>query len=183
MTRPQVLILAGTAATGKSTIAERLLKEFGTQLPQLKFVEGDSLHPKANVDKMSAGIPLEDEDRWGWLKTVSEDGSKTAKENGNIAIVSCSSLKKKYRDLIREVSPDTDFHFIFLYATKKEVLDRLHKRSNHFMKANMMESQFRDLELPESSEPLCYIVKLDGKTFVQIEDDVVVVTKNILHLK
>lgn len=171
--RPKVLVLAGTAGTGKSTIAEVLLKTYRPNHPNLEFVEGDDLHPPANVEKMSRGIPLGDEDRWGWLQSIADTSGANATKDG-ITVISCSSLKKKYRDFIRDAWPSCDFHFIFLYASKIEILRRLKQRMGHFMKENMMESQFKDLELPVvGEEKNCYIVKLDGKTFPQIENEVV----------
>ncbi|CCF58438.1 hypothetical protein KAFR_0E02860 [Kazachstania africana CBS 2517] len=172
--KPLVIVLAGTAATGKSTIAARIIRDFKDTLPNLKFIEGDDLHPPANIAKMSAGIPLQDEDRWEWLKDVAHKGSECAKANGDVSIVACSSLKKKYRDLIRQTEPETTFYFIFLYASKEEILNRLNQRKGHFMKANMMESQFKDLELPRYlKEPNCKVILLDDKDFPQIEDIVV----------
>lgn len=166
----KVIVLAGTAGTGKSTVADILLKKHSAKYPDVKFIEGDTLHPPANVGKMSAGIPLTDEDRWGWLEKVANVSSETAKDHG-LCIAACSSLKKKYRDFMREKRPDTVFYFVFLYGTKQEVLGRLEKRSQHFMKANMMESQFKDLELPLEGEPHCCIVHIDGKSFEQVEED------------
>lgn len=168
---PKVIVLAGTAGTGKSTVAEILLKHHSAKYPDAKFIEGDTLHPPANVAKMSAGIPLGDDDRWGWLEKVATFSSATAKKHG-LCIVACSSLKKKYRDFMREKCPDTTFYFVFLYGTKEEVFRRLEKRSQHFMKANMMESQFKDLELPKSDEPHCCIVHIDHKSIPEVQNDV-----------
>lgn len=167
----KVIILAGTAGTGKSTVADILLRNHSSKYPDVKFIEGDTLHPSSNVAKMSEGIPLEDEDRWGWLEKVANVSGDTARDHG-MCIAACSSLKKKYRDFMREKRPDTDFYFVFLYGTKQEVLSRLEKRSQHFMKANMMESQFKDLELPLEDEPHCCVVHIDGKGFQQVEKDV-----------
>lgn len=166
---PKVLVLAGTAGTGKSSVAEMLVKHHIKNYPELEFLEGDSLHPEVNVLKMKEGIPLQDEDRWDWLQKVSELSSESAKKHG-LCIVTCSSLKKKYRDFIRATSPDTNFYFLFLYADQAVILQRLELRKGHFMKANMMQSQFRDLELPNSAEePHCQTVKVDNKSFEQVE--------------
>lgn len=179
--KTRVLVLAGTAGTGKSTVAAQLLEHYGAKYPGITFVEGDELHPKANVDKMSQGIPLGDDDRWDWLKEVATKSAQTAKSiDSRVSIVSCSSLKKKYRDLIRSTCPDVEYHFIFLYGSKDEINLRLTSRQGHFMKSNMMDSQFRDLELPEASEKDCVIVNLGKRSFKDIEDDVTAYTDKFL---
>lgn len=180
-----VFVLAGTAATGKSTIADRLIKEYGTKYPELEFIEGDRLHPKENVEKMARGVPLQDEDRWGWLECVAHEASKAAgRHPGHLCVVTCSSLKKKYRDFMRGLEPTTRFCFIFLYASKDEIFKRLSARENHFMKSNMMESQFNDLELPKSSEENdCCVINLDGKSYAEIEDDVLAKTSEYIPYK
>ncbi|EHN03073.1 YDR248C-like protein [Saccharomyces cerevisiae x Saccharomyces kudriavzevii VIN7] len=110
----KVVVLAGTAGTGKSTIAGELMYEFKDTYPDLKFIEGDDLHPPANVEKMTRGIPLNDDDRWDWLKKVAVESTKAAAgTNEHLSIVACSSLKKKYRDLIRHTCPESEFHFYF----------------------------------------------------------------------
>ncbi|XDT42290.1 Adenylylsulfate kinase [Nakaseomyces glabratus] len=177
----KVIVLAGTAGTGKSTVAARLLKEYSAKYPGIKFVEGDELHPKANIDKMASGNPLNDDDRWGWLKEVALKSAQSAEEGGcGVSVVACSSLKKSYRDLIRSTRPDVEYHFVFLYGSKVEILNRLNSRKGHFMKSNMMESQFKDLQLPEESEANCVVVLLDHKGFDEIEDDVLKYTNTVL---
>lgn len=175
----KVIILAGTAGTGKSTIGDYLLKHYKEKYSNIQFIEGDDLHPPENVAKMSAGHPLNDDDRWEWLKTVAHKGAEKAKEgmietkNEGVSVVACSSLKLKYRDLIRETEPNVTFYFLFLYASKETILYRLNQRRGHFMKSNMLESQFADLELPNvSQEKDCFIINMDGQTFEEIEDHV-----------
>ncbi|QLQ81904.1 hypothetical protein HG537_0G01580 [Torulaspora globosa] len=168
----KVLVLAGTAGTGKSSVAAILLRHYTEDYPGLEFLEGDLLHPETNVVKMREGIPLQDNDRWDWLRQISKQSSESAQKNG-LCIVTCSSLKEKYRELIRTTSPETSFYFLFLYAEKAAILQRLESREGHFMKANMMESQFRDLELPNCAEEShCKILYVDGKSFEQVEEEV-----------
>lgn len=175
----KVIILAGTAGTGKSTIGDYLLKHYKEKYPNIQFIEGDDLHPPENVAKMSAGHPLNDDDRWEWLKTVAHRGGAKAREgiiegkDEGVCVVACSSLKLKYRDLIRTTEPNVKFYFLFLYASKETILYRLNQRKGHFMKANMLESQFADLELPVvSQEKETFIINMDGQTFEEIEDHV-----------
>ncbi|SCV03284.1 LAME_0H09186g1_1 [Lachancea meyersii CBS 8951] len=167
-TKPKVIVLAGTAGTGKSTIAAKLREIFRTKYPDVDFLEGDTVHPPENIAKMSHAIPLTDDDRWDWLKKVSELSSQSAQKHSGLWIVTCSSLKKKYRDLIRSHSPETDFYFLFLFADRLLILDRITKREGHFMKANMINSQFSDLMLPDAAETLASTVDVDGKSVEQV---------------
>ncbi|CAR23523.1 gluconokinase [Lachancea thermotolerans CBS 6340] len=171
--KPKVIVLAGTAGTGKSTIAAKLVEVYQSKHPDVEFLEGDSIHPPENIAKMSHGIPLTDEDRWGWLSKVGELSSDSAQKHSGLAIVTCSSLKKKYRDYIRDENPGTNFHFLFLYGDRLLILDRANKREGHFMKANMINSQFSDLELPKADEKDAAVVDVDGKDVQQVLDECV----------
>lgn len=150
----QVLVVGGPAGTGKTTIAELL-----SQHLKCPFIEGDQLHPQANVDKMSRGEPLTDDDRWDWLKTLSvEAATKAINSDSNVAVVSCSMLKKVYRDYIKTSASsghkdaDISFRFIFLYTSFDELLKRVGQRQNHFMKSDMVKSQYDIMEIPQNSE-------------------------------
>ncbi|SCV02725.1 LAMI_0H02366g1_1 [Lachancea mirantina] len=162
-THPVVVVIGGTAGTGKSTVGAELTSFFQDKYPGTAFIEGDAIHPQANIDKMSRGIPLTDEDRWGWLQDVARISAKSAEHHSGLAIVSCSSLKLKYRDLMREKEPDTRFAFLFLYADPDVILQRFAHREGHFMKANMAKSQFADLELPKNTEKDAHVLNVDGK--------------------
>jgi gluconokinase len=114
-------------------------------------------HPKANIDKMAAGIPLNDEDRWDWLILL-RDQALTALKNGSKGVVvTCSALKKKYRDVIRtarlyDEDPNANVHFVYLRSDKATLLARVHARQGHYMKDTMIESQFAALEEPDETE-------------------------------
>ncbi|OVF10000.1 putative gluconokinase [Clavispora lusitaniae] len=146
-----VLIVGGPAGTGKTTIASLLAES-----KACPFVEGDTLHPQANVDKMARGEPLTDEDRWGWLKELSEICSKEAvsKENATHTVVaSCSILKKVYREYIVECGlPEVTFKFVFLKSTFEQLMERVANRKNHFMKVDMVKSQYDIMEIPQGEE-------------------------------
>lgn len=148
-----VFVVGGPAGTGKSTLASLLANHFSCP-----FVEGDELHPPSNVQKMSLGQALTDEDRWDWLAKISQVASERALDPQNpskIAIISCSMLKKIYRDHIKE-STGTDkpikFKFVFLYTTFEELINRVNGRKGHFMKSDMVETQYKIMEIPEKDD-------------------------------
>lgn len=133
---PPVLVVMGVAGTGKSTVAGLLAGRLGWD-----FQEGDDLHPAANVAKMAAGHPLDDEDRWPWLDRVAAwiDAKRAAGEPG---IITCSALRRVYRDVLRR----DDVTFVHLTGERAFVLDRLTRRQGHFMPPALLDSQFDALE-------------------------------------
>lgn len=139
-----VYVVGGPAGTGKTTIGERLAATL-----KCPFVEGDSLHPQANIDKMGAGHPLTDDDRWGWLEQVALVSAKAAHEApSDTAVVLCLILKKSYRDWIRQKLPATQFEMVFLYCLYDELVQRVAGRQGHFMKSDMVKSQYDIMEVP-----------------------------------
>ncbi|KAG5363528.1 putative gluconokinase [Yarrowia sp. B02] len=144
-----LFIVGGPCGTGKSTVAAALAKHL-----HCPFVEGDDLHPQANVDKMARGEPLNDDDRWGWLQDIAKHGEAEIKEKGHKdAVITCSILKKKYRDLVREtLDKDIRMVVVFLYGSQEEITKRVTGRKGHFMKSGMVQSQFEAMEVPEENE-------------------------------
>lgn len=142
---PSVLILMGVSGCGKTTVAAILASRLGWP-----FEEGDALHPQANIEKMAAGHPLTDADRWPWLAKVADwiDERLDAGENG---LITCSALKRSYRDLINRRG--SDLTFVFLAGSKETIAARLAARHGHFMRASLLDSQFADLEEPGADEP------------------------------
>lgn len=132
------IIVMGVSGSGKSTVGEKLAEALN-----LPFLEGDSLHPLSNVDKMVAGIPLQDEDRWPWLDQI---GERLAAAHDGI-VVSCSSLKKSYRDRMRAASGGS-LMFVFLDGSFDVLHQHMGQRSGHFMPVKMLESQLATLESP-----------------------------------
>ncbi|HUA79212.1 MAG TPA: gluconokinase [Dyella sp.] len=141
----RTIVIMGVAGCGKSTIADAISKRISAC-----FIEGDEFHPPENVRKMSTGIPLTDADRQGWLQGLALEITDRARASERV-IVACSALKRSYRDTLRQASPDLGF--VFLELTPEQAMDRVSQRSNHFMPASLVESQFRDLE-PPRDEPL-----------------------------
>ncbi|CAH0525069.1 gluconokinase [Vibrio hippocampi] len=134
------IVVMGVCSSGKSTIGELLAKRLNT-----KFIDGDDLHPKENVQKMSAGIPLTDEDRTPWLNRVN-DAIYSVESKGESMVLVCSALKKQYRDLIRQGNQSV--MFVFLDGSIELVKERISQRNGHYMKPEMVDSQFAALEKP-----------------------------------
>ena len=139
------IIVMGVSGSGKSTIGEKLADAL-----DLPFLEGDSLHPKANIEKMSSGIPLQDEDRWPWLDEI---GARLAAAKDGI-VISCSALRKTYRDRLRTAC-DGPLLFVFLDGSFEVLHEHMGHRSGHFMPVAMLESQLATLESPVG-EPLVF---------------------------
>lgn len=131
----------GVTGCGKSTIG-RLL---GERL-EVPFFDGDDYHPEANVQKMSSGIPLTDEDRFPWLKILNTEISNWNTNSG--ATLACSALKEDYRKII---SDDENVEFIYLNSSKELIKRRLTSRQNHFMPSSLIDSQFDTLEEPNDA--------------------------------
>ena len=135
------LIVMGVSGCGKSSVGEALAAHFS-----VPYIEGDAMHPPANIAKMTAGTPLNDDDRWPWLDALSARLKREAARNGG-AIASCSSLKKIYRDRIQSGSgPET--RFIFLDCSQKTLTRNQSARKGHFMPQSLLDSQLATLEPP-----------------------------------
>jgi len=140
-----LIVVMGVAGSGKTTIASGLAETLG-----VPFVEGDSLHPPANVKKMAGGIALTDEDRWPWLEAIG-DRIEVERVTGHGVVVSCSALKHVYRDCLRKQVHGT-VQFILLDGTPELIGDRMKKRKGHFMPPALLDSQFATLEKPTADE-------------------------------
>jgi gluconokinase len=113
-------------------------------------------HPPANIQKMSSGIPLTDEDRWDWLTALREESVRQVQAGPVGVVLTCSALKQKYRDVIRVAgyrNRSLRIHFLYLSVTEELLLSRVRARQNHYMSADMVHSQVRILEPPTCAEP------------------------------
>ncbi|WP_105438917.1 gluconokinase [Neorhizobium sp. T25_13] len=142
LTSPLAVVVMGVSGSGKTSVGEHLAARLGCA-----FVEGDRLHPEANVAKMAKGIPLTDDDRWPWLDLVGNELAE-ARGRGESVVVSCSSLKQTYRDRLRRESGGT-LYFVFLTGDPKVLEQRMGARTGHFMPASLLQSQLATLESPE----------------------------------
>lgn len=147
----------GVSGAGKSSVGQALSKSL-----KLPFYDGDDYHPQANIDKMRQGIPLEDSDRWGWLKNLNQLAKEALKKEG--AVMVCSALKEVYR---QELSKDlsTACEWIYLKGSYELILERIQARAGHFMPPELLQSQFNTLEAPKNaieinvSAPLSEIIQ------------------------
>ena len=133
-------LIMGVAASGKTTIAEKLAEKINGFL-----IEGDDYHSKENIDKMSSGVALNDNDRYEWLLKIKNEILNRNK-NQNL-VVTCSALKEKYRTLL---GPQ-NFNLVYLKVSKKTALQRIRSRQGHFMPDSLVDSQFAILEEPPIS--------------------------------
>ena len=146
MNHPIHLVVMGVAGCGKSGVGKRIASALN-----LPLIEGDDFHPLSNKQKMEHGTPLNDNDRAGWLRALADE--LTARPTG--ALLTCSALKSRYRDVLRSGAPR--LKFLHLVITPEESLRRVAKRSGHFYPPSLVSSQFETLEDP-SQEPGVLVV-------------------------
>lgn len=137
------LVVMGVSGSGKTSVGRMIASRLA-----LPFLEGDSLHPPANVAKMASGIPLTDADRWPWLDRV---GAALAEADSGL-VASCSALKKTYRERLRQAAGGP-LAFLFLDGSEAVLREHMRKRTGHFMPLSMLDSQLATLETPVG-EPL-----------------------------
>ncbi len=144
---PRVVVVMGVSGTGKTSVGERLAEEL-----DLEFVEGDSHHPQANIDKMAAGVALTDDDRLPWLQILADlAGERYAA--GRSVVLTCSALRRSYRDVLRSGVPQGAMFFVHLHAPFEVLEERMSQRTKHFMPPSLLASQLDTLEPIESDEP------------------------------
>lgn len=140
----EIVLVMGVAGSGKSTLARALAERLGWH-----FLEGDDLHPADNIARMSAGLPLTDADREPWLAAIAAWMADRASA-GEDAVVACSALKRRYRDVLRSAVPD--LRIVHLQGGREVIAGRLADRTDHFMPPHLLGSQFDALEPPGPDE-------------------------------
>lgn len=137
-------VVMGVSGSGKSTLARSLADELGAD-----FIEGDALHPPANIARMATGVPLTDADRFDWLRSLAAELQR-AREDGRSVVLACSALKRIYRDLLRAADPE--LLFLHLDGATELLESRMRARSGHYMPVSLLQSQLDTLEPPGADE-------------------------------
>ncbi|AHG74681.1 Thermosensitive gluconokinase [Mannheimia varigena USDA-ARS-USMARC-1296] len=171
MSQGKAFILMGVSSTGKTSVGTAVAQKLG-----MKLIDGDDLHPRANILKMASGTPLNDDDRRPWLERIN-DAAFSLEQKSEKGIIVCSALKKKYRDQIRE--GNADVKFLFLNGSFELVLERMKQRKGHFMKPEMLQSQFNTLEIPQADEPDVIFIDIDG-SFEEVVERCVAAVESLI---
>jgi gluconokinase len=160
--RPMVLVVMGVSGSGKTTVGELLAERLGWQ-----YQEGDALHPRENVAKMSGGTPLTDADRIPWLQRIAAQIDEW-RGRGESGVVTCSALKRAYRDIIIGSRPDVGL--VYLKGSRELIGRRMAARKGHFMPTALLDNQFATLQEPGPDERA--IVVDVGGTPAEIVDEI-----------
>ncbi|ABK07416.1 MULTISPECIES: gluconokinase [Burkholderia cepacia complex] len=153
-----ILIAMGVSGAGKSLIGEMLAERLSCS-----YTDGDAFHSAANKEKMHHGIPLTDEDRWPWLRTI-RAAIEEKQRAGETAVFTCSSLKRSYRDVLR--GTDTDVRFVYLKGSFEVLQERLKSRTGHFFDPSLLKSQLDTLEEPGPDEAIEVSIELTPEQIV-----------------
>ncbi|ARF86565.1 gluconokinase [Burkholderia cenocepacia] len=148
----------GVSGAGKSLIGEMLAERLSCS-----YTDGDAFHSAANKEKMHHGIPLTDEDRWPWLRTI-RAAIEEKQHAGETAVFTCSSLKRSYRDVLR--GTDTDVRFVYLKGSFEVLQERLKSRTGHFFDPSLLKSQLDTLEEPGPDEAIEVSIELTPEQIV-----------------
>ena len=136
--RTRHVVVMGVSGSGKSTVAQGI-----GEAMNLPFAEADRFHPQGNIDKMSQGIPLTDDDRYPWLRDLAA-WMATQAQQGQSTVMACSALRRQYRDILRHGPPEV--HFVHLAGDLEVIAQRMAARQDHFMPVSLLQSQFDTLE-------------------------------------
>lgn len=159
----RVFYVTGVSGSGKTTIGEALSERL-----RIPFYDSDLFHPQANIEKMSAGIPLTDEDRLPWLRAIHDFAKENLSEKS--MIIATSALKASYRRILEQDLNSDQVVWIYLYGTYELLYQRISDRKGHFMKESMLRSQFEALEVPRSDR----VIDVDvDQTVTEIVDEIV----------
>ncbi|MEM5344158.1 gluconokinase [Paraburkholderia azotifigens] len=153
-----ILIAMGVSGAGKTRIGELLAERL-----KCTFTDGDAFHSAVNKEKMHNGIPLTDDDRWPWLRAI-RAAIEEKQRAGETAVFTCSSLKRSYRDVLRD--GDRDVCFVYLKGTREVLQQRLQTRTGHFFDPSLLQSQLDTLEEPGEDEAITVSIELTPEQIV-----------------
>ena len=169
----RIIIVMGVSSSGKSTVGAAL----GRAL-HAPFLDGDKYHPESNVEKMRAGTPLTDEDRWPWLEALAAALKEVAEKKKGVAVGACSALKRAYRDFITEKAGQPVL-FVYLDGSREVIAERMAARSHEYMPTSLLDSQFATLEVPDPKTENVLVVPVTDP----VNRIVTTVTGSLNHLK
>ena len=168
----RIIIVMGVSSSGKSTVGQAIARRL-----HVPFLDGDGYHPEANVEKMRAGIPLNDEDRWPWLERLARALHEAAERKG-ASVGACSALKRTYREFLVEKAGEP-ITFVYLDGTREIIGQRMARRHHEYMPTSLLDSQFATLEIPDPATENVLVVPVTDS----IEKITQTVTKALGHLK
>jgi gluconokinase len=168
----RIIIAMGVSSSGKSTVGQSIARRL-----HVPFLDGDGYHPEANVEKMRAGTPLTDEDRWPWLERLALALHEAA-DRKDAAVGACSALKRSYRDFLTQKAGEPIL-FVYLDGSRDVIGERMARRSHEYMPTSLLDSQFATLEAPDPTTENVLIVPVTDS----VEKITQTVTKSLTHLK
>ena len=168
----RIIIVMGVSSSGKSTVGQSIARRL-----HVPFLDGDGYHPEANVEKMRAGTPLTDDDRWPWLERLS-GALHEAADRKNAAVGACSALKRAYRDFLVEKAGEPIL-FVYLDGSREVIAERMARRHHEYMPTSLLDSQFATLEVPDPATENVLVVPVTDS----VEKITQTVTKSLDHLK
>jgi len=163
-----LIVVGGPCGTGKTTVAMKLASTLDAY-----FLEGDDLHPPHNREKMARAIPLSESDRADWFANISEALESVSYSDLRMPVVlTCSSLKRSHRSLLRKMAWEAGMsaQFLFLAASRDELVRRVDGRKGHFMKSRMVDTQLETMEFPGSEERDACVVNVEGRSNEEVVD-------------
>jgi gluconokinase len=168
----RIIIVMGVSSSGKTTVGQSIARRL-----HVPFLDGDDYHPAANVEKMRAGTPLTDEDRWPWLESFAK-ALHDAANRKNATVGACSALKRAYRDHLIEKAGEPIL-FVYLEGDRQTIAERMSKRSHAYMPVSLLDSQFAALEAPNPEEENALVLPVTHS----VEKLTQAVTKELSHLR
>lgn len=172
LTPARIIIVMGVSSSGKSTSGQSIARRL-----HVPFLDGDGYHPEANVEKMRAGIPLTDEDRWPWLERLAVALHEAA-DKKDAAVGACSALRQVYRQYLTEKAGEPIL-FVYLHGTKDIIAERMAKRHHEYMPTSLLDSQFATLEVPDPETENVLVVPVTDS----VEKITLTTVKSLDHLK